>query len=223
MIRATKANLEEVDLVPQAIFGRPIFFFTRSFVSDYDDLDHFVGADFCLNNEVIFCLRCYRGHDQKTVTLYLTNMFRLDDEIKEASDRIIDGFHLPIRAVRWRRGDPFQFGVLQDEMDRLREAEARDLALKIAASCDGYAAATSYIKETVPEYIELTTVDLQPSPSRPREKRWQQVVGNVVSHKGTGRSIFSRQLAEKTADGIRVTNLGLTYLDDIGYSPKRAL
>lgn len=222
MIRATQTSFDGIDLSPQAVFSRPIFFFTLSFTKGDDDLDLYEGADFCLNNDTLFCLRHYSGHPPRTVTLYLDSLLR-PTEIKSISDLIITGFHLPLRAVRWRRGEPYEFGTLRPEADRLREAEARDIALKIAASLPNCEASSKYIKERAAEYVHLTAKDLEPAPSRPREKKWQQVVGNVVSHSKSAASIFSKGYAERTEDGIRLTNHGINYLNDMGYSTKRAL
>jgi hypothetical protein len=100
--------------------------------------------------------------------------------------------------------------------DRLREPEARDLALKIAASCPNHEAATAYIKDEVPKYVDLTEIDLQPSETRPHESKWQQIVGNVVSHQNQATSVFTKGYAIRTDDGMRVTDEGLTYLKSKG-------
>ena len=56
--------------------------------------------------------------------------------------------------------------------DRLREPEARILALRIAASRPNREADTSFIKDRVPDYIALTELDLQPSNTRGGEAVW---------------------------------------------------
>lgn len=101
--------------------------------------------------------------------------------------------------------------------DRLREPQARELALRIAAACPNHEAATAYIKDQIPNYIELTEVDLQQSLTRPHERKWQQIVGNVVSHQKTSTSIFTKGYAIRTDDGIRVTDEGLAYLEKKGF------
>jgi hypothetical protein len=100
---------------------------------------------------------------------------------------------------------------------RLREPEARILALRIAAGCPNREASTAFIKNEVPNYITFTPVDLQPSPTRMGESKWQQIVGNVVSHHSTGTSIFVKGYAERTDDGIRVTDAGVVYLQKLGF------
>src|SRR5216683_1835963 len=151
MIRPSQYG-PEYEVVPQAIFWRPLSYFATSLREDEDGLDFFRAASFTIDNEINFDLRKYRGHPDYTVTVYLS----------------------------------FEFGSLQrrDE-DRLRESEARILALKIAAQCPNHTATTEYIKQQVPKYIPLSKNDLLPSHTRKREALWQQIVGNVVSHQKT--------------------------------------
>lgn len=105
------------------------------------------------------------------------------------------------------------------DRDRLREPEARILALRIAAGCTGREAPTSFIKDQVPKYIELTAIDLEPSPTRGNEQKWQQVVGNIVSHEDRSTSIFTNGYAVRveSIDGIRVTDKGMEYLKTLGF------
>ena len=99
---------------------------------------------------------------------------------------------------------------------RLREPEARLLWLRIAASLPNREATTTQVKDRVPDYRELTPADLAQSPTRKNEKVWQQIVGNIISHKPTGTSLFTRGLAVRIKDGIRVTEKGLEYLKGKG-------
>ncbi len=98
---------------------------------------------------------------------------------------------------------------------RLRESEARILALRIAATLPDNEATTTQIKELMPSYVALTPIDLEPSDTRPNEQKWQQVVGNVISHIGSSTSIFTKGYAERTDDGLRVTQAGLSFLDSL--------
>jgi hypothetical protein len=103
------------------------------------------------------------------------------------------------------------------EHDRLREPEARILALRIAASRPRREAATAYFHVT--DYIELTPIDLEPAPTRHNEQKWRQIVGNIVSHKQASTSIFNMGYAVRMPDidGIRVTDKGVEYLQELGY------
>jgi hypothetical protein len=206
------------DVTPQAIFWRDIGCFALHPDSAEDELDAYLVASFIIGNAVTFDLRHYDGHPKATATVYLPSATLEGSEIEEALDLVIAGLRVPETGIAWRRGENYEFGHLpRRENDRLREAEARILALKIAAECAGYAASTEYIKKRVPELVPLTEKDLQQSASRPREKLWQQIVGNVISHKPGNRSIFTQGLAERTANGLKVTDSGINYLNSVGF------
>jgi hypothetical protein len=222
VVRST-APLDDIEMLPQAIFGRPIYYFTLDYRQAIDDLDSFEYAAFAFNNQHHLCLRHYDGHPKKTVSLYLECTVNELGHLQELIRLIADTFMLPKSAILWQRGDPVQYGIVRQSGGRFRESEARILALKIAASCHKHQASTSYIKEKVPEYVDFTPEDLEPSPTRNNEKKWQQVVGNVISHQKQLTSIFSQGFATRTQDGLRVTQQGLDYLNKIGFEEKRDL
>jgi hypothetical protein len=98
---------------------------------------------------------------------------------------------------------------------KLSEPEARLLALQIAAEFPDHQASTEDIKKLAPQYRELSEADLEPSDTRGNEQKWQQIIGNATgSHNPTDRraSLFAQGLANKTADGIRVTEKGIELL-----------
>lgn len=98
------------------------------------------------------------------------------------------------------------------KVNKLREPEARILALRIAATFPNHESSTADIKKLVPKYREFSEADLLPSKSRANETMWQQIIGNVVSHQKVGTSLFKRGLAIRIADGIRVTEKGIEFL-----------
>jgi hypothetical protein len=100
--------------------------------------------------------------------------------------------------------------------NKLREPEARLLALQIAAKFPGHEATTTQIKDAVPDYREFSPADLAASPTRNGERVWQQIMGNVISHQKSSTSLFARGLAIRTPNGIRVTEKGLEYLKGKG-------
>ncbi len=103
-----------------------------------------------------------------------------------------------------------------EKKDKLRETEARKLALQIASTFPNHRASTAEIKKLVPKYRELSAADLSPSLTRENETMWEQIIGNVVSHKKSSVSIFNRGFATRTADGIEVTPKGIAYLKSEG-------
>ena len=103
------------------------------------------------------------------------------------------------------------------KIGRLREPEARLLALQIAATFPGYTASTTQIKKSAPDYREFTEADLRPSSTRPNEHKWEQIIGNATgSHQPSSVSIFNKGYAVKTADGIQVTDKGIAHLKSKG-------
>lgn len=219
MISATNEPLEE-DVVPQAIFWRPITYFASLYREDADDLDAYAVATFRLGNQMRFDLRHYQRHPKYTVTLYLPTFIATAEEIYACIDYAIEGLAVPHTAVAWHRRMDFEFGKLERRGDdRLREAEARVLALKIAATLPGRAGSTEQIKELVPRFTELSPADLRPSVTRKNEQRWQQIVGNVISHRESKNGPFVKGYARRTADGLEVTRVGMDYLKSIGFVP----
>ncbi len=213
----------DYDVVPQAIFWRPLRYFTMCIRAGEDDLHLYQAASFAIGNEIKFDLRVYRGHPELTVTLYLPDSVSDENIITETIDLVIRGMVIPLAAVAWRRGRPFEYGRLERQKldDRLREHEARIIVLKIAAQQRTRTASTSLLKKEVPKYIELSPIDRIRSRSRPGEFLWQQVVGNVVSHQKSRGGPFVQGLAVRTADGLRVTKKGLDYLNNMGFKTSR--
>ena len=207
------------DSIPQAIFWRPLVYFASSWHAGEDELDRFEAAYFCIGNRLRFSLRRYNGYPAFTSTLYIGLDF-VGDDLTSAIDDVISGFRVPTSSVGWRRGDAFEFGQLhRSPTDRLREKEARNIVLKIAALCHNHTATTSYVKRRVPEIFPLSEADKQRSPTRGREQVWQQIVGNVKVHGDSGQGLFTKGYAEPTPTGLTVTEKGLDYLRGIGFQP----
>jgi hypothetical protein len=208
----------EYEVVPHAIFWRPLPYFATSIREDEDGLDIFRAASFIIDNSINFDFRHYRGHPDYTVTVYLPFDVEALSEILKIIGLILTEMALPEYVVAWRRGWDFEFGSLQrrDE-DRLREAEARIIALKIAAKCPNHTATTEYIKQQIPNYFQLSSHDLVSSPTRKGEALWQQIVGNVISHKDTSIGPFRMGFAVRTENGLSVTERGLAYLNKMGF------
>lgn len=206
------------DVTPQAIFWRALKYFTLAIRKGEDGLDEFQAASFTFGNDIRFDLRTYAGHPEFTVTLYLPSDVKDKEEISRAIKIVIKEMIIPKNAVAWQRGEPFTYGDLKrPQGDRLREPEARVLALKIAAQRPNRTASTQFIKKEVPKYTELSDVDLHRSPSRSNEALWQQIVGNVVSHQETPAGPFEKGYATRTPNGLSVTEKGIIYLNKIGF------
>ncbi len=109
--------------------------------------------------------------------------------------------------------------MADQKVGKLREPEARILALRIAATFPNHQATMARIKKEVPNYRDLSEADLKPSLKRPNECMWPQIIGNVVSHEGAGTSIFNRDWAVRipSRKSIRVTEKGLAHLKSLGF------
>jgi len=206
------------DVIPQAIFWRALEYFTMAIRKGEDGLDEFIAASFIIGNDIRFDLRTYAGHPEFTVTLYLPSDVNDQEEISRVVRIVIKEMAIPKNAVAWQRGEDFAYGELKRPRgDRLREPEARILALKIAAQRPNRTASTQFIKKEVPKYTELSEVDRSRSPSRGNEALWQQIVGNVISHQDTPAGPFMKGYATRTANGLSVTEKGVAYLNNIGF------
>lgn len=208
----------DYDVTPQAIFWRALKYFTILIRQGEDGLDEYQAASFTISNNIRFDLRAYAGHPEFTVTLYLPNDVNDKAEISRVIKIVIKQMVIPKTAVAWQRGEPFTYGDLKRPRgDRLREPEARILALKIAAQRPNRTASTQFIKREVPKYTELSEEDRRPSPSRGNEALWQQIVGNVVSHQDSAAGPFKKGYATRTSNGLSVTDKGMAYLNSMGF------
>ncbi len=216
-IKLTKYE-PDYDVTPQAIFWRTLKYFTMLIRKGEDGLDEFQAASFIIGNDIRFDLRTYAGHPEFTATLYLPNDLNDKKEISRVIKIVIKEMAIPKNAVAWQRGEPFTYGDLKRlQGDRLREPEARILALKIAAQRPNRTASTQFIKTEIPKYTELSEVDRRRSPSRGNEALWQQIVGNVISHQETPAGPFKKGYATRTSNGLSVTEKGMAYLNRMGF------
>ena len=209
----------DLEVVPQAIIWRPIRWFACSVRQEEDDLDRYQAITYILGNDLSFEMRNYGGHEPNTSTLYLPFEHADKDELVQREiGSVTRRLSVPVNAVAWRRGEPFEPGKIERPLrDRIREPEARNLALKIAAGQPDRTATTEFIKNAVPSLVELSPTDLIPSSARNGEPLWRQIVGNVISHQDSRAGPFVRGLAVRTVDGLQVTQVGVDYLKSIGF------
>lgn len=209
------------EVVPQAIIWRSLRYCTLVVRRGQDDLDEYTGASFGIGNDIRFDLRVYKGHihPEVTVTLYLPEDLRDENQVAETVSTVIREMEIPVSAVAWRRGQKFEFGkIKRSPEDRLRESEARILILKIAASQPNRSVTINKLREEVPKYFDLSPIDKRRSSSRRNEGLWQIVVRNAISSHTTGtRTIFAQGWARKIRGGLKVTKSGVDYLKSIGF------
>ena len=204
-------------IAPRAIFARPIEYFAPE-IDVYDDgLEQFKGVFLREGNGLYFELRAYVSHPPGTATLYLE--LAMDERgIFPAVQHVVRIFELPWAAVVWHFGeDVNELRPLIEDRSRLREKEARLLVLKVASKQNDLTADMQTIRDGVAKLYPLSRADRQRSLTRPAEELWQQILRNVVSHRGGQRSIFAKGLAAKIGNGIRVTKAGLRHLQESGF------
>jgi hypothetical protein len=101
--------LHGIDLIPQAIIGKPISFFETwlgaKIVREHDGLDDFQAIAFSLDGELQFAFKHYNGYPADTTAVYLPREFKSIPEISHVIAKILDELHLPTKDVRWQRSD----------------------------------------------------------------------------------------------------------------------
>ena len=100
---------------------------------------------------------------------------------------------------------------------RTSESEFAIVALRIAADSPHGEITTTELKKIISNYVELTPGDLKQSETRPNEKMYQQIVGNIVSHWESGGNIIGKGYADYTGSGIHITEAGRAHLRSKGY------
>jgi hypothetical protein len=116
-------------------------------------------------------------------------------------------------------GDPLRESATKRERvvrNRTSERAMRIAALQVAASKPHGKATTTELKNELDRYIALTAEDLIPSKTRPNEAMYQQIIGNLVSHRRSKNNIFAKGWAIYTGDGIEITDAGRRHLRTLG-------
>jgi hypothetical protein len=108
--------------------------------------------------------------------------------------------------------------VRQDAVVRRRttENEMTIAALRVAASKPDGKATTTELKSEVDRYLVLTTEDRTPSKTRPNEAIYQQIIGNIVSHRGSKTNILQKAGRSTQAMASRLLMPGVSTLGPSG-------
>jgi hypothetical protein len=96
--------------------------------------------------------------------------------------------------------------------NRTPESEMRIGALQVARAKGGFAT-TAQVKAQIHKYVDLTPEDHANSKTR-NEPMYYQIVGNVVCHEGSSKSIFRKGYAvrDEERDGFSITHHGEQFL-----------
>ena len=96
---------------------------------------------------------------------------------------------------------------------RSSEHDIAFAVLKYLATLPTGEAKTADVKKHVSNFIDLTIGDRQPSDTRPKEELWQQVVGNIVSHRyDSPENFVNRGLLAYAGGRLAITTSGHDYL-----------
>lgn len=102
---------------------------------------------------------------------------------------------------------------MPSKANRSSEHDIAFAAMKYLNTCAAKTASTSDVKRHVPDFIDLTSGDREMSDTRPNEELWQQVVGNIVSHRNDSPDNFiNRGLIAYDGKNWTLTPAGEAYL-----------
>ena len=106
--------------------------------------------------------------------------------------------------------------MAKTKYNRTPEAEMRIGALLVARGKPNGFASTTQVKDEIHHFVGLTPEDQNLSKTRRGEPLYHQIVGNVVCHQGSSRSLFNRGYANREEDGLTITPAGLAHLAALG-------
>ena len=108
---------------------------------------------------------------------------------------------------------------MPNKVGRTSEYEMSVATLRYLSHQPYHEASQEEIRAAMPHYINLTDGDTEDSPSRPGEQRWEQIVRNIQSHKGSPNNFIKLGLLDHVAGGgLRATEKGLGFLFDLDES-----
>ena len=88
------------------------------------------------------------------------------------------------------------------------EAELSIAVLHVLADRPNGEAPFAVLRQEVPNHVQLTAQDHDPSPTRPAEEIWEQRLRNITSHKKSPGNIIHDGYAESIPGGLRLTAAG---------------
>ncbi len=101
-------------------------------------------------------------------------------------------------------------------INRTSELEISKSVLRVLAVMANGEATIAQLVKRIPDVINLTTADRQPSITREGEELWEQIVRNIVSHKKSHGNIISEGFANSPSRGkLRITDIGRKHLENL--------
>ena len=72
------------------------------------------------------------------------------------------------------------------------------------------------LRAAIPHYIDLSDGDMDDSPTRPGEQRWEQIVRNILSHKASPNNFVNLGYLEHVpGGGLRMTPEGYEFISKL--------
>lgn len=72
------------------------------------------------------------------------------------------------------------------------------------------------LRSAIPHYTYLTDGDMEDSPSRPGEQRWEQIIRNIQSHKDSPNNFINLGYLEHVlGGGLKITPEGLKFISEL--------
>lgn len=207
----------EKEMASQAIFWRPIAYFSATAQRGEDNLDEYNYVTYAIDDDV-FELRTYHGQPQSTTSLYLPEETEDQTTILAFIDRFLEASTTPRISVAWKRGDAYRYGELtRAEDDQLLEREAAILSLKIASRAEGLFGSTAFIESQLPFFYSPSTKDKKQSSSSDERPQWQRMIDDASKSGSRPSDLVKRGYAEPSDDGIQVVKSGISFLKNIGF------
>jgi hypothetical protein len=89
----------------------------------------------------------------------------------------------------------------------------RTIVLRIADASPNGQVSTTEAKERASKYFDPTPGDMKPNPLDGNELMYYQIIAKVIgSDQANKASLYYKGFAERTEDGIRITEAGRAYL-----------
>ena len=96
------------------------------------------------------------------------------------------------------------------------EKEMRIIVLRVAADEPHGEVSTPNAKAKAAKYFTPSDGDLKLNPKHGHEPFYYQIIGNVIgSHDHTKTSLYYKGYAERTENGLRITEAGRKYLEKL--------
>ena len=108
---------------------------------------------------------------------------------------------------------------MPSKLERTTEYEMSLAVLRYLRRPPQGEASQEELRAVVPHYIDLTDGDMEASPTRPGEQRWEQIVRNIQSHKDNPNNFINLGYLERVpGGGLRMTPAGYEFISEFDAS-----